>query len=84
MGGLFGDGTLGAEGGHGDVGASQAGVGRVRATVPSIASLPFDLDLSQKLSSKCKMHSPPPSNVVANVILLSLLPLAARASHNKL
>ena len=40
MGGLFGDGTLGAEGGHGDVRASQAGVGRVRATVPSIASLP--------------------------------------------
>ena len=45
---------------------------------------PSDLDLSQKLSSKCKMHSPPPSNVVTNVILLSLLPLAARASLNKL
>ena len=43
MGGLFGDGTLGAEGGHGDVGASQAGVGRVRATVPSIAALPKKL-----------------------------------------
>ena len=73
MGGLFGDGTLGAEGGHGDVGASQAGVGRVRATVPSIAAaLPKKMNhTTHENSSKlaiCKMQSSPVSTIMVTFV----------------